>query len=668
MGINSWGNYLRLVDGYNVISQPEISELTLNTGNYIEYERKANSDIVWSQPLKQKVTVDKNVWSVLDFNTTAVSNLTSILNINTPELITIPTSKSSSLVLETFVENKPVEVFYNALNSFTWEVTATPIVSQTDFLTITGNKINNPTYPWANLPARYYPNIAVLPTVECLSSVTNLGGFFVPQNLGATQYLNKNYITSNSLTSTALSGIYEDPTKYIAGRGLTKQDQISPFEIITENNTWLKEPPIAGPVAGTINKNVFKKYQKFIPYQTRYESNPRYRYGLTTPSSLQTPWTGPTDTDWKDLQNYPVSFTGELNINNWTDSQILKQFNLQLDNWTTDIFGNQYGLYKSLSGVQPNNRKNIPGEIWVRKNTQRVLPASTALSGVFDTYSNLNLYNELTGSGVYQIDVFFDTLYIQTANVIFFERLIYEFENDNILSLADEARNISLALPVTTNLNRELSGLTLTEFAKAGDSWFFPDRKQVLQSVCGLSGTVLLPELYLYDLNGIRLTKVFPVKQTDIIDINTLSSLNVQSFNAPLLTHNNLKKEFVLTIQCQNSNNQDVIIEIIINDYPVLELKNINVYNSNTVITQPLPPIITQPLYAVQNYLSSFNIQITAENGPAVFTGLSLPSWTSLTIGGLFTGTIPTTGIYTLPFIVNNNVGPAYYTLTINAV
>lgn len=671
-GINSWGNYLRLVDGYNVISQPEISNLTLNTGVYVEYERNANTDITWSESLVQSTVVDKNVWSTLNFNTTAITNLNTILNNNAVELIVTPITAATPLQLESIIDNEPVQIYYNAVNPFVWSITATPIITKTNYNIVSGEQITNIKQPWANLPTRFYPNAAILPTVQNLSSISDFGGFFVPQNLGASQYINKDFTTNIILSSPALTGIYEDGSTYIGGRGLTKEDQLTPFQITIENNTWLKEPPISGPIAGNIKKNIFKKYQKFIPYQTRYETNPRYRYGITTPASRQTPWGGPTDTDWTDLQNYPVSYTGELNIDNWTDTQILKQSRLQLDNWVTDIFGNQYGLYKSLSSVQPKDRKNTTGNIWVRKNSQKTEPAFLALSGVFDTYKNISLYNELTGNGIKQIDVFFDTLYIQTTGAIIFERLIYEFETDKILSLADEFRSISLALPVTPSLSREISGVSLSSytFAKAGETWFLPERKNVIQSVCGLSGMLIIPELYKYNLNSLILEKVFPIEQEDVITIRALSSLNLQDIKSPLLTHNSLKKEYTIIVQGIDQNSLDVIIEIIINDYPILKLKNITVYNTTTASVQQqlLPPVINQSLVSTLSFVTPLSVDINIQNGPATFIGTSLPSWALLTTTGTLTGIIPSPGIYNLPFVVNNSIGPAYYTYTVNAL
>jgi len=372
------------------------------------------------------------------------------------------------------------------------------------------------------------------------------------------------------------------------------------------------------------------------------------------------------------LQNYPISYTGELNVDNWADSQILKQSNLQLDNWVTDIFGNQYGLYKNLNRVLPNERKNTSGSIWVRKNSQKTLPASLALSGVFDTYKNIPLYYDLTGSGINQIDVFFDTLYIQTTGAIIFERIIYEFENDSLFSLADEFRSISLAVPVTPTLSREISGISLNgyTYAKAGETWFLPERKEVVQSVCSLTNNVLVPELYKYNLNSLILEKTFPVKQNDITTLNTLSSLNLQSINSPLLTHNSLKKEYILTVQGRNQINQDILTEIAINDYPTLELKNVTVYSitSASFEQQSLPPVINRTLVSTLSFTTPLIVNISISNGTGTFTSNSLPPWATLTTSGILSGIIPSPGIYTLPFTVNNSAGPAHYAYTVNAL
>ena len=68
-------------------------------------------------------------------------------------------------------------------------------------------------------------------------------------------------------------------------------------------------------------------------------------------------------------------------------------------------------------------------------------------------------------------------------------------------------------MPVQTNLLREFNNTLSTPLsvAKVGETWFFPEQKLVLISVCELSGSFLTPLLFELDTVKETLTKVFPV-------------------------------------------------------------------------------------------------------------------------------------------------------------
>jgi hypothetical protein len=671
-GVESWGTPLRFVDEHNILSQPEISEIVLETGNHIEYYRNNPVNLTWSQPIDLTYTVDNNTWCTLEVDTTSTSNLQDqLLNFKT-DLVVTPTTATSNLLFQSFVDNEPVEVYYNAIDSFTWNITATPEISETVYSNVTATLAIEAIQPWANLPNQFYPTVAMFPSFDELYSTADIGGFFVPGNIGTSVYIDQDYTTTLDVSSKALGQYFEDVSKRVDGRGLTRQEQPSPYTL-TENNIWLKEPTLSGPIAGTIKKSIFRKYQKFLPYQSGFETNPRLRVGLITPTSRQSPWTGYEDSEWGDLQNKPTSFAGELDVNSWANSQVLKQNGLQIDNWGTDIFGNQYGLYKSLTGVPIYDRKNITGEIWVRKNSQFVSPASEDLIGIFDTYTGTNLINELTGIGVRKIDIFFDTLLIETSGAVIFEKINYDYNDDYIFSVADEARYLSLAIPVSSNLDKEFANTDLSTytFAKAGETWFFPQEKLVVQSVCGIQNYLLTPELYQLDLNTQNLRKIFPVEQEDIISIQSLSSLNIVSIDFPTLSHNTLKKEYLLTLLGKDNNDKNVVIEFKIKDLSVKTIDTLTVYAPIPDTTPLNPPVITQSLRTTLNitnieYLDALNFQCIASNGPVVFEPVSLPSWVSLSQNGLFTGTPPFASTsYNALFKVTNSVGPTYYSLLI---
>ncbi len=665
-GIESWGQALRLTDRHNVISQPLFSDIIFNIGNYIEYIRNYPVEMTWIQPVTLFYPINQNIWSTLNFNTTAISNFANFLKNTQNQLVVNTTTDPSPIMLTNVVEDEPVEVYYNALSSFTWPITAESEILITTYSEPSVSLGVKAARPWSNLLNQFNPTVAAFPAFEDLYSVTDTGGFFTPNNLGISVYTDKDYTAEYNLSSTAYSGYFEDVKKHVGGRGLSKTDNPTPYKITEENNIWLKESLLSGPIAGSVNKQVFKKFQKFIPYQSGYESNPRLRVGLISPASIQTPWTGKEDSEWGDLANYPKTYTGEVDVSKWADSQILKQNKLEVDNWVTDIFGNQYGLYKNLDGTLPNDRKNISGEIWVRKNSQYTSPAKIALENVFDTYKTIPLYNELTGIGIKKIDMFFDTLYVETTGLVLFEKINYDYDNDVVFSLADEARYISLPLPVTTNISRELTSTNLpTNIAKVGETWFFPNEKKVIISVCGLENNILTPELYALDTNLLNLTKVFPVLESDKILVNELSGLNTSSINSPVLTHNTLKKEFILTLQAGTN-----IIEFNIRDLPVLELTNITVYQSTVQTDSQIPPYISQNLTITTTTNTSFEFECSTVNSSTTFISTSTPTWVNLNQINSntckFIGTAPnTTGTYFVEFYVENSVGKTYYTLSI---
>jgi len=920
--VEAWGSGIKLVDQHNLITQPDISDIELKTGTRVEYNRVYNTPLNWHQPLIQQIVVNKNIWSTVNYGTSTSSLSDQLGNIEMV-LAAIPLTTVSPIVLQSYVENEPVEIYYNSIGAFTWSISVIPTTSILEFDPLSANRAITAFTPWNNLITRYYPNILTIPTVQALSTVSDLRGYFTPSNLGVTQYLNRNFTFEPTLSSVQLNKLYEDTNEFIAGRGTTKQDQPTPYEVTLENNTWLKEPVISGPIAGNIKKQIFKKYQKFIPYQSLYESNPTTRLGLTTPNSLQTPWTGPQDSDWRDVQNFPKSFTGEINVSNWSNAQLLKQTTLQLDDWSTDVYGNQYGLYKPIKDVLPFKRKTTPGEIWVRKTSQKVSTGAQYLSGIFDTFVGTSLLNNLTGQGVLRLDVFFDTLYIQTSSCVLFEKIIYDYDKDYIFSLADDSRQISLALPTVTDVSREfqnitteivtitsndatvntltgfapassasievlsggylslnglyvwnpvlqkyvvntdtlnlssggltsinvptpelssitigvnlstafiqglstislnpefyiltdnlnstvtiqyfqtvlksepliqpkpskavyrtnnqwviedlttqlsvpssvttsnsltasfinnLSSISLTPnnytvidnlsgnitinyfqhislfdqpiyfsyddvpypwlvttwvvnsannetsppptvvqevvytevsaaviedfvipltYAKAGDTWFSPTENTVIQSVAGVKNNAITVELFKYNLNSLLLEKVFPSKQEDKLEIQSLENLDIVSNEPPLLTYIADKKQYILSVYCKKENSEDILIEFTINNYDILELDKITIYSGIPKQITLDPPVIQHSLYVTLKYPTNFTYQLTAGNQPTSFEPLNWPSWVKINQTGLITGRPPEVSEYALPFKVSNDIGPTYFALNLKVL
>jgi len=665
--LNSSGNVTRILDNHNIIKQPEFSNIVFTPGIYLEYNRNYPADLNWNQPLTVEKFIDNKSWRQI-----IIKDSSDIYNINA-----VPTLSVSNIIFENYIDNKPVEIYYNAIQPFIWSITAIPQDSFITYSSISSFLAFEAKTPWNNITNQHFPTVATTPGFENLYTEKTVGGFFTPKGLGASVYINQDYNIITNLSSNSLKEIFEDPFKTVLGRGLTRTEIPTPYST-EDNNIWLKEPTVVGPIAGTVNKSIFKKYQKFIPYQSKYETNPNAIIGITTPNSRQTPWGGINDLEWVDTLNYPISPTGELNINKWANSQQLKQLNLQLDYWCSDIFNNQYGLYKDIKNKKIFERNSISGQLWVRKNNQFVGPAVTVLSGVFDSYKNYNVYSQLTGSGITKIDVFYDTLMIQTTAAIFFEKIVYDYNTNTIFSTIDDARILSLPLPTTPNYNRELLGITLSgDIAVPGETWFFPQEKEVFISIGNLRSNItqslkFLPELYQLDLNTQNFKKVFPINQNDLNTLNNLSSQFVQfiEIQPPTLSYNNLTKQFLFSVLATNTNNKNTLTEIYLNTVPNISIDKIVFYQPPTELKYP--PIIEHSLFtsitlSPTSTNTALNFTCTPSNGSAIFRPVNLPSWVRLSTNGLFTGTPPnTTNIYNAEFTATNSTGPAYYNLIIS--
>jgi len=104
-------------------------------------------------------------------------------------------------------------------------------------------------------------------------------------------------------------------------------------------------------------------------------------------------------------------------------------------------------------------------------------------------------------------------LYIETSSAILLEKLNYDYAEDNIYSFVDSSHTISLLYPLTIGLKREYStpGLTGVSVAQVGDTWFLPEQKIALLSICELSAHRVVPQLYELDIVNETFSKVFPI-------------------------------------------------------------------------------------------------------------------------------------------------------------
>lgn len=644
-GAFSWGYENLFVEEYLPINIPKISPLEILYQNVISYKRRGEA-FSWKQPINFKKGVYTNQWCELTNTISNSSNIAEFFSTkNKPELVVIASEKPSDIVLSNDVEGNALEIQYYALNSFVWSITANVNI-------IDEKKTNSTAFLIAkdvveNRTNRFFPTIANIPTLEKTFTEAKVGGYFTPQNLGASVLLNKDFIPSQKDSTLQLN---EDTSVHIGGLGLSKQKQPTNYTW-SENNEWVMEPSVAGKLAGTPKKKLTKTLQTFIPYQANSDETP---LGLITPKSRYSPWGGKNKEEWTDKLNEPKSFTGVRNVSAWVDSQILKQNEAPLECWTNDIYGNQYGLFKYSEDLTLSEKRENTGELWIRTNEQKVLRAAVGLSAVFEPYSGTSVYTDLTGNGIKYVDCFFDTLMIETSGAIIFAEVIYNYNTSTIDCIYDNTRTLFLT-----------SGTFRYE-----NNWFFTNEKVIVSLMTTITAGVPIPQLWKVELGTRKSSFVFPTSSEKQSIFSTLSGLSATNFSRGLIDYNDVNRKYFITYNGIDFNNKPVIVSFYVKQTEnECVLQEIQIYK-DTISFQPItepPAIIPQYLSAVAVSANTpFTITVSALNDPTYYSLVNYTSSISVTNSGTFIGAV-SAGVHHVNYVVGNNLGETYYSLTLLA-
>ena len=525
-GVNIWGGSPVTVDDYNFITQPAYSNMVFNVNSYIEYNKRTPGHITWVQPVDTTVEIEDKSWRKILIDTNGISNLSAVLFNNINELIVSATDILSDMVLDVKVD-RSLSVNYFARNDFTW----TQDISNSSlglpptggvWVPVISGVLIDPSMPYANLTNRHYPTIASMPYVGNLYSERDVGGYFIPQMLGMSTFLSRNRSTVISpppVSAFGTSRIYSTPSIYQSDYGFTQNFQVMPVSTVVTDSSWMKAGIAEGQRAGIITNA--RAFQKFMPYQTSYETRGQNNYGMHCQGESFDPWYGPNDNTWKDNVDWPANWRGQYNIEGWYNQ--FAPSGIQIYQWKTDIFGNQYMLLKDIQGKQTYDKKYASGTLWTRGLNNDVKSGMISLSAIYDNAISFdpNISTSLA-TNILDIDIWNDTLMIRIPEYILITKLSFDYDQNLIYSTANNLQTISLA-------NRNF-----------GDIWFFENENHVtlcvLNSAIGGTGIYFYPSLYNLDIETTNLVEVYN-GQNDT-QLMSMTSLSLTTVEDPTFTYN----------------------------------------------------------------------------------------------------------------------------------
>lgn len=468
-----------------------------------------------------------------------------------------------------------------------------------------------PLAPWTNLNNRYFPTVATIPQVSGnIVTKGDIGGYFTPNNLGVSTYQTKNITSFIDISKIQAGTIYNyiDPTKFNKGRSSTQKDQDN-IIIHSENKDWIKESFTDSIADGNVkNSNI---YQKFIPYQSNVESQKTDTNGVITIKDNFEYWTGAEKNIW--IQDNKFN---ELDWLRYFDIDIRNEYNIitpnkELYSWHTDVYGNQYALYKpTLSARSIYDMQNSFGELWVKLVDGSIYKAVDALSAVYNKYVNQpTIYSQLTGNYIKNFEVYFDTLIIQLSGMVLFEKIIFNYDTVTISNNSVQYLNIDFSSDVSTRL---LSSTSLTSINVIGEAtpyyggiWYHEPEKKFITCLLlstrtnnGVSGLVV-PVLYEYDINvPAQRKRIYPTNKTDYSEYTYYYGASAAGdpdkeylthIESPVLTYNKSTNAYFVTF-----------IAYHFQYFRLINYSTIPSSYGNVVSTETNDPIVTETNNTIQ--------------------------------------------------------------------
>ena len=595
---------------YLAILQPFASRAQLTDDLYVEYHRRSDRTLIWTQPLSFQVTIPERQWCHIDIDYRHIDPILTMLRksdcdkckeeleaglvqgvcrcVDPKDLVELVLENECMSTRTSLSATDQISDLSLSTREYCGDYTTVTYCAQAAFsivqpLTNTTNggafvdaltmSILEPTAPWANLANRHFPTVASIAETDKLSSVQQLG-IFVPHRLGILEYVGNGYSTKidEQVTKTGYK-VYQDPDRWVSDRGLTLTEQDVPFSVASVDARWMKIPVTNGLAAGMIKQT--DKYQQFVPYHTTYETHGDTGFGILPQTRPGDPWTGPYDSEWGDPA-FEETFT-RYNSNccspsSWDAQQV--EISGRIADWSVDLFGNQYALIKHSDIVTVAAEFETTGTLWVRRLDDQVGNAQTMLSRVIDNYRALDItiYNQIISNEIRSVDVFYDTLFIELSSHLIFEKIEQEYDTGEIYSIADFA--VFFDLSASEHLNNKLAG-----------TWFDEIGKRVVFATISGNDDGFVPSIWEFSLDNSKMTKLFPTTTQDETDwIASLVAYEPQVVGRPTFTYNPDSQQFVLSVVATTPSTQQsmAIINAMFSTTTTGSLSN-----SSTVLTLP---------------------------------------------------------------------------------
>lgn len=549
------GGNIRYFDTYVPLAHPEVSNILLSTNDYIEYRNNGCDTVTWKNPITFTATQTDKQWLKLKV-CTQDANLKELFSNNIIDKIFEQTDEPSDIILATFNEYTPSYYCYYARNDFVVTQPLTAANSKFTYSTLYTDIAIKPLAPYNNLTNTHYASIASKPYVGSnLITKDNTGYYLLPTNIGVPYILGRgfyNEIDTTKLLNYTGDLIFPDPEVYTTNMGLTKKEQFSPYKTVSIDNTWVKESYNSEKKAGVIINAI--DYQKFVPYQSSYETAKHNIYGISRQDDKFEFWSGLNNNVWNDEINFPSNYKKETYLlEERTDSLLVTDKDITA--WQTDMFGNNYGILKDTSSATIAGNKRQTGQLWVRDINNNISTGDIALSGIYINYIGTHHYSYLSANNVTNITALNkNTIVIQTPAGVSIDQIDYDEDTSAFSSTSFLPHLIDIE-------DFNIPGEIVKTVNVYGGMWYDELNKKIyINKFLALLGPMqIIYQIYVYDLISDNLSEELsetinlPVGMLNVsLDATFTYNKDTKTFNTTFIFNTPLSNFNIGSINAKN--------------------------------------------------------------------------------------------------------------------
>lgn len=301
-----------------------------------------------------KLPVNVDLWLAFE---NAVKD---VLNECSP-ILTIPGTDAMSIAVQVDDQARPVtdddmsEIFPERFFDYNRTPTSLNLYKEKEFIpTMMGGSISylsggeitpvvDPSTPWRDIFNRYSPAINNSVDLTSLKSVYQTGRFFIPEKMSVLTYYS--HKPSPVILDTNMSTILPDISKYGNSAHFNVTDL--PIDHI-EDVSWLKADISNGEFFGDV---VFDKTMpRFYDYSSIEETNDTPIYGVSRSTDSFQFFTGERNDLWDNPDVFEQEESNIYPIDHRQSTLLVGHDTLY--RWRSDIFGNEYSMYKQIRPVR----------------------------------------------------------------------------------------------------------------------------------------------------------------------------------------------------------------------------------------------------------------------------------------------------------------------------